>query len=460
MESRLGAIGRAIQIFSLEALDRTWRMPGQACSATIAVPENSAQAIYAATTSLVKSLLETYRIDSGALLCAFFLTDLTADYPARAAREAFGWDTIPLLCAYEASAAPNGQHSISVILLARAEQSSIHPSNTAQPRLYGIRGATILDEPTEAAMRAELRWLFDELRAQNQLELAAVDRLILTLSPDLDAAAASAAARAVLGASLPVFIAHEIDVPDAPMRCLRVLVFARSDHETRPVYSERARQRLRPDLSKPVPQVVRIAPSGPLRGEITPPSSKYHTLRAILAALLAEGESMIENPAQSDDTTVLLKACEQLGAAITTSYHADGHCTLRIQGVAGQIRPAQGTVIDAGNAGAVLRLLLGICASSPVPVTFTTPHPESLGRRPNDDMLQALAQLGAAIASQGPEGTLPITIGGSRLRGGTVQISGKKSSQYLSALLYLGPLLDEGLRIEITDTLTSASFID
>src|SRR5581483_3036289 len=107
---------------------------------------------------------------------------------------------------------------------------------------------------------------------------------------------------------------------------------------------------------------------------ITPPSSKYHTLRTVLAALLAEGESIIENPALSDDTTVLLKACAQLGAKVATTYHEDGHCTLRVQGVGGQVKPAPNTVIDVGNAGAVLRLLLGICASSPTAITFTTPY--------------------------------------------------------------------------------------
>src|SRR5258708_15763004 len=46
------------------------------------------------------------------------------------------------------------------------------------------------------------------------------------------------------------------------------------------------------------------------------------------------------------------------------------------------------------------------------------------------------------------------------MRGGKVQISGSTSSQYSSALLFLGPLLEEGLEIEITGGLTSASFID
>lgn len=457
MESRPGATAQAIQAFSVEAIDRTWRKPAQAFSATIAVPENSVQAIHEATISLVKSLLETYKLAPGALICAFFLTDLTADYPARAVRESLGWDAVPMLCAHEASLAPDGQHTISAVLLAQAN----HPApQTASPRLRGIRGATILNENSEEAMQRELRWLFTELIARNELKSTEILRVILTVTPDLDAAAAQAAAQAILGLSLPLLLANEIDVPGAPRRCLRVLLIAETGHETRPVYSEQARQLLRPDLSTSVPRSVRLAPSGPLRGTITPPGSKYHTLRAVLAALLAEGESVIENPAQSDDTTVLLNACAQLGAAIATSYQADGRCTLHIQGVGGQIKPSLGEVIDVGNAGAVLRLLLGICASSPVPVTFTTPYPQSLGRRPNADLLQALARIGASITGQGPEGTLPITIGGAQLHGGKVQLSGKKSSQYLSALLYLGPLLAEGLEIEITDTLTSAAFID
>ncbi len=457
MESRLGATGQAIKAFSIEAIDRTWRKSGQAFSATITVPEDSAAAVHEAAIYLVKSLLETYAIYPSAIICAFFLTDLTADYPARAVRESLGWDSIPLLCAHEAAPVPNGGHSISVVLLTQAD----HPATAAQtPRLRGIRGATILDEDTEEAMNRELRWLFDELLAQNRLEPVSVDRVMLTVTPDLNAAAAQAAARAILGPSVPLLVAHELDVPGAPRRCLRALLLAQSDHEIRPVYAERARQLLRPDLAQTVPQTVRIAPSGPLHGNITPPSSKYHTLRAILAALLAEGESIIEHPAQSDDTTVLLRACAQLGAVITTSVHPDGQSILRIRGVGGQINPASGTVIDVGNAGAVLRLLLGICASSPSPITFTTPYPESLGRRPNDDLLRALAQLGVEVASQGPEETLPITIQGGQMRGGRVQLSGKKSSQYLSALLYLGPLLADGLDIEITDTLTSAAFID
>src|SRR5262249_14939671 len=94
------------------------------------------------------------------------------------------------------------------------------------------------------------------------------------------------------------------------------------------------------------------------------------------------------------------------------------------------------------------------------PVTLTTPYPESLGRRPNADLLAALTQLGVDVESAMPEGMLPVTLRGAHLHGGSVRISGRKSSQYLSALLFLGPLLAKGLDIEVIDGLTSASFVD
>ena len=213
------------------------------------------------------------------------------------------------------------------------------------------------------------------------------------------------------------------------------------------------------ELTNPL-QTVRIHPSGPLRGTIVPPASKYHTLRYILAAFLAPGVSTVNYPAISDDTEVLLHACTQLGARIITTRQADGRHILTIEGTGGNISTPPNSTLDVGNAGAVLRLLLGICALSSETITLTTPYPNSLGRRPNADLLQALSQLGTSVESKTTEGTLPISIRGGKLKGGIVSISGKKSSQYISALLFLAPLLPEGLEITIVDGLTSASFID
>lgn len=212
--------------------------------------------------------------------------------------------------------------------------------------------------------------------------------------------------------------------------------------------------------AKEVIQTVRVQPCQVLRGETLPPSSKYHTLRYILAAFLAEGESVIHYPALSDDTEVLLRACRDLGAHIEERFQANGRLILYVQGTGGALRTPPGGELNVGNAGAVARLLLGISALSPAPVTLTTPYPESLGRRPNADLLAALTRLGVDVQSATPQGTLPVTLHGAGRHGGPVTISGRQSSQYLSALLFLGPLLAEGLEIEVIDGLTSASFVD
>ena len=208
---------------------------------------------------------------------------------------------------------------------------------------------------------------------------------------------------------------------------------------------------------------VRIYPSTPLQGIVYPPSSKYHTLRSIVAALLVTGSSVIRGPAESDDTDVLVKACRQLGGSLRYNEMPPGAGepqTLLVHGTGGRIQSPRNGVLDVGNAGAVLRLLLGICALSSAPITLTTPYLESLGRRPNADLLQALTQLGATVECASPEGRLPIRIQRGSLRGGKVRISGAKSSQYISSLLFLAPLLEEGLEIEIIDGLASASFVD
>ncbi|MBE3557944.1 MAG: 3-phosphoshikimate 1-carboxyvinyltransferase [Ktedonobacteraceae bacterium] len=204
-------------------------------------------------------------------------------------------------------------------------------------------------------------------------------------------------------------------------------------------------------------QKLFIAPATLLRGAPDIPSSKYHTLRYLLAATLADGESHIAFPAHSDDSAALFRGCRALGAEL--SWQDQQQHLLRVRGVQGG-RPAanEPVTINAGNAGAVLRLLLGPAALLPQ-VTFVTDHPQSLGRRPNRELLEALTTLGARYEAADAEGCLPVTIYGGRLHGGRVEISGARSSQYVSSLLFLAPLLDEDLEIVVIDHLKSQPLI-
>ncbi len=199
-----------------------------------------------------------------------------------------------------------------------------------------------------------------------------------------------------------------------------------------------------------------IVPAERIEGEPQLPSSKYYTVRYILSAALANGESLIHYPALSNDTEALVRCCQALGARLDWA-DAD-HQHLRIKGVG---RPqASGPVrVDAGNAGAVLRLFLGVGSLLP-DITFFTSYSQSLGKRPNRELLTALRSLGAEIQAVGDEGYLPIHIHGGGLRGGHIQISGARSSQYLSSLLFLAPLLKDGLEIEVVDGLKSRPLIE
>ena len=189
---------------------------------------------------------------------------------------------------------------------------------------------------------------------------------------------------------------------------------------------------------------VKIHPSGPLGGYIAVPPSKNYTTRLILGAALAEGETLLRRPAANDDAQALVRCCRDLGAKIE-EVRGD----LAITGFAGQ--PRNPGRLNPGNAGAVLRFLLGTACLVEGELLFETDYKDSLGKRPNEDLLAALRQLGAEAEGSGAQGRLPIRIAGGRrrVRGGPLRVSGARSSQFLSSLLFLTPYLDGDSEITI-----------
>ena len=238
-----------------------------------------------------------------------------------------------------------------------------------------------------------------------------------------------------------------------------------------------------------MPFSARVHPApGPLRGEMRAPSSKNYTTRAILLACLAEGRSVIRRPAVQDDAAALVRCARQLGARLE-ALDAAGNAiefsvpnasrvdALVVDGFGGK-PSVPGPVVDPGNAGAVLRRLMGVAALVDGEVRFDTAHhKDSLGTRPNAGLLDALRQLGVECDSPTDAGTLPVTIRGGRARIAAhlerrrreeglapgepipVRVSGALSSQFLSSLLYLAPLVGERLVLEVTGGLKSAPLV-
>jgi len=194
-----------------------------------------------------------------------------------------------------------------------------------------------------------------------------------------------------------------------------------------------------------------VRPTACLRGTIESPPSKNYTTRYLLVAALAEGTSKVRFPARSDDAHAMMRCLEALGAKLEW----ENKTTLRVEGFGR--RPRNPGQLDPGNAGAVARMLMGVGALLDH-VEFVTQYADSLGKRPHGDLLEALEQLGAHCRS-GEGGRLPVVIEGGRLHGGKVCVSGARSSQFLSSLLFLSPLVGEPVEIEVLEELKSKPLV-
>jgi 3-phosphoshikimate 1-carboxyvinyltransferase len=201
-----------------------------------------------------------------------------------------------------------------------------------------------------------------------------------------------------------------------------------------------------PDL----PDVLTVAPlSAPLDAAVRPPGSKSITNRALLCAALAPGTSTLTGALFADDTRAMLGAITALGATVEADPAA---ATVTVTGVDPRLGTAD-TTVDARQSGTTARFILPAAALRPGrTVVDGTPQ---LRARPAGPVLQALRELGAELP---PGDFLPATVRGP-LRGGPVRVSGHISSQFLSGLLMAGPLMTEGLDVELTSALVSVPYV-
>ena len=163
-----------------------------------------------------------------------------------------------------------------------------------------------------------------------------------------------------------------------------------------------------------------------LRGTITIPSSKSHTLRAVLFASLANGTSYIYRYLPSPDTDAMIKALTMFGAKITK------HSTfLEVKGCNGQLKPPE-DVIDCGNSGLVLRLVGAIASLVNSYTIFTGDH-SIRHNRAVSPLLKGLNDLGVFAVSSNLNDKAPIIIKGPII-GSSLKIDGQ-DSQPVSGLL-------------------------
>lgn len=196
------------------------------------------------------------------------------------------------------------------------------------------------------------------------------------------------------------------------------------------------------------------AASKPISATVTIPGSKSATNRALILAALASTPSRIRKPLSSRDTDLMVKGLRSLGCkikSVKTDLGFDYQITPgKLSG------PAQ---IDVGNAGTVMRFLPPLAALATGLIYFD--GDERSHQRPIAPVLSALEQLGISIEHHGKY-RLPITINGAgKIKGGTVEIDASASSQFVSALLLVGPATQEGITIKnIGPSLPSAPHVE
>jgi 3-phosphoshikimate 1-carboxyvinyltransferase len=182
------------------------------------------------------------------------------------------------------------------------------------------------------------------------------------------------------------------------------------------------------------------------------PGSKSLTLRDCAIAALADGESTILFPGECDDYWRMKECLRRLGIAIDDSKPEQ----IKVAGRGGRF--ASGTIELFTHQSAVsTRLLLALAALRP-DVTLIDGH-SSMQARPNKPLLDALAQLGAQVEST-RDGYLPARVIGRSDLSGPVEVPSDISSQYLTSLLILAPMLPRGLEIKVAGKLTSKPYVD
>ena len=173
----------------------------------------------------------------------------------------------------------------------------------------------------------------------------------------------------------------------------------------------------------------RITAPKTLNTTVALPASKSISNRALIIYALSGGQELPQNLSDCDDTEVIINALRDM--------------------------PDEINIKAAGTAMRFMTAFLAVMKD-----THTITGTERMKHRPIGILVDALRSLGASITYAGEEGFPPLRITGKKLRGGTLEIAGNVSSQYISALLMIGPVLEKGLELRLTGDIISRPYID
>ena len=197
-----------------------------------------------------------------------------------------------------------------------------------------------------------------------------------------------------------------------------------------------------------IPQLLSAA------GTVRLPGSKSISNRVLLLAALADGETEVRDLLASDDTERMLEALKTLGVGVT----ALGGENWLIKGCAGRF-PIKQAELFLGNAGTAFRPLTAALALAGG--DYVLKGVARMHERPIGDLVDGLRQLGADVSYLGNDGYPPLHLKPATIQpGGSVQVRGDVSSQFLTGLLMALPLTGETVTVDVVGELISKPYIE
>jgi len=175
--------------------------------------------------------------------------------------------------------------------------------------------------------------------------------------------------------------------------------------------------------------IYHIKAANTLKAEIKLPSSKSISNRVLILNSLCNAPGIIDNISICDDTDVMIKALK-----------------------------GNNNEINIGAAGTAMRFLTAYLSGQKGEYTIT--GTERMKNRPIKLLVDALRSVGAQIEYIEKEGFPPLRIKGQTLQGGDVYLDGSVSSQYISALLMIAPVMTNGLRLHLAGDVISKPYIN
>ncbi len=182
-------------------------------------------------------------------------------------------------------------------------------------------------------------------------------------------------------------------------------------------------------------------------GSVAAPASKSLTNRALLLAMIAQGDTTIVDPLDSDDSRFMLECVRRLGFEVGGSLRNSVTVGPRVR------MYAEAVELFVGNAGTAMRFLTGFLPF--VPGRYLLRGEQRMHERPIGHLVDALGAIGAEIEYVEKEGYPPILIRGRMMRGGMqVPVDGSLSSQFISALMMGGAAVESGMMIDMQNAVS------